>query len=72
MTTKIFDAGHLANEQQNRIASLGAIGFNALQPMLRFQVSMLRLWANSIEALAQNYEKGVDTVSSSVEEHALQ
>jgi len=67
MATKIFDAGHLAEEQQSRITSSTAIGFNALQPMLRLQVSMLRLWANNIEALAQNYEKGVDTFSSALE-----
>jgi len=70
MATKIFDAGHLAEEQQSRITSSTAIGFNALQPILRLQVSMLRLWANNIEALAQNYEKGFDTYRSSVEDEA--
>ena len=72
MADQSFDAGRFAREQQSRVASSAAIGFNALKPMLHFQVSLLRLWANNIEALAQNYEKGVDTVSSSVEEQVRQ
>lgn len=72
MATKIFDAGHLAEEQQSRVASSATIGLNALKPMLHFQVSLLRLWASNIEALAQNYEKAFDTFRSSVEDQAEQ
>ncbi len=67
MTDSSFDAGRMARDQQSRIAASAAIGLNALKPMIYFQVSLLRLWADNLEALAQNYEKGVDTFSSAVE-----
>ena len=67
MADQNFDAGRMAGDQQSRIAASAAIGLNALKPMIHFQVSLLRLWADNIESLAQNYEKGVDTFSSAVE-----
>ena len=62
-----FDASRMARDQQSRIAASISIGFNALKPMIRFQVSLLRLWADELEALAQNYEKGVGTFNSALE-----
>jgi hypothetical protein len=67
MTDQIFDAGRLAKDQQSRVAASTAIGLNALKPMIHMQVSLLRLWANNLEALAQQYENGVDAFSSTVE-----
>jgi hypothetical protein len=67
MTDQIFDAGRLAKDQQSRVAASTAIGLNALKPMIHMQVSLLRLWANNLEALAQQYENGVDAFSSAVE-----
>jgi hypothetical protein len=75
MADQSFDAASMARDQR-RMAASAAIGLNALKPMLQFQVSLLRLWADNIEALAQNYEenyqKGLDTVSSAVEHHRQQ
>ena len=69
-TDRTLDAHRLAREQQRRVTSSTAIGLNALKPVMQFQVSMLRLWAKSIERFADNYEKGVEkTASSAVEEH---
>jgi len=69
-TDRTLDAHRLAREQQRRVTASTAIGLNALKPVMQFQVSMLRLWAKSIERFADNYEKGVEkTASSAVEEH---
>ena len=62
------DAHRLAREQQRRVTAATTIGLNALKPVVQFQVSMLRLWAKSIERFADNYENG--TASSAVEEHS--
>ncbi|QQO14157.1 hypothetical protein JJB99_33450 [Bradyrhizobium diazoefficiens] len=56
------------NEPQRRIAAATAIGMNALKPMIRFQVSMLRMWADSIEKLAGNYEKKLEETATTIEE----
>jgi hypothetical protein len=72
MTDQILDAGRLAKDQQSQIAASTAIGLNALKPMIHLQVSLLRLWADNIETLAQDYEKGVDAFSSAVERQSQQ
>jgi len=33
---------------------------------------MLRLWADNAEVLARNYEKGIETFSSAVEQQSRQ
>ena len=43
---------------------------NALKPIMRFQVSMLRMWADSIERFAGNYEKGLDETATALEEQS--
>ncbi|WP_407179584.1 hypothetical protein [Bradyrhizobium sp. STM 3562] len=68
MADQSFDVGRMARNQESRIAASTAIGLNAVKPMIQFQVSLLRLWADNIEALAENYEKGLDTFSSAVED----
>jgi hypothetical protein len=68
-----LDAHRLAPEQQRRFTASTAIGLNALRSVMQFQVSMLRLWAKSIERFADNYENRVEkTASSAVEEHSKQ
>ena len=52
------NADRFARDPQRRIAAATAIGMNALKPMMHFQVSMLRMWANNIERFAGNYEMG--------------
>jgi hypothetical protein len=37
---------------------------------MHFQVSMLRMWADSIERFAGNYEKGFEGTAIAVEEQA--
>ncbi len=39
-----------------------------MRPMIQFQVSVLRLWADNAELYARNYEKGLETFSAAVEE----
>jgi hypothetical protein len=43
---------------------------NALKPIMHFQVSMLRMWADSIERFAGNYEKGLEETATTVEEQS--
>jgi len=40
----------------------------ALKPLMHFQVSMLRMWADGIERFAGNYEKGFEETATAVEE----
>jgi hypothetical protein len=64
------NANRLARESQGRITAATAIGMNALKPIMHFQVSMLRMWADSIERFAGNYEKGLDETVKTVEERS--
>ncbi len=49
---------------------VAATTINALRPIMQFQVSMLRMWANSIERFASNYEKGLGETATAVEEQS--
>ena len=61
MADKTANADHFAADPGP------AIGMNALEPIMRFQV-MLRMWADSIERLAGNYEKALDETATPVKE----
>jgi hypothetical protein len=56
-----LNARHIAREQQARFAQAA---LNAIRPMLRFQMSFFRFWANNIETFMRNYERGVETLAS--------
>ena len=64
------DANRFARDSQRRITAVTAIGMNALKPIMHFQVSMLRMWANSIERFVGNYEKGLEETTTTVEEQS--
>jgi hypothetical protein len=68
MTDKNSNTIRYASDPQRRITAATAIGLNALKPILHFQVSMLRMWADNIERLAGNYQKGLDEVTTTVQE----
>lgn len=68
MADQSFDARRLTRDQEVRIAAAAAVGLNAMKPMVQFQASLLRLWADNAELLARNYEKGIETFSSAVEQ----
>ena len=59
MAEQSLDAYRMTQDQARRIASATAIGLNAVKPILQFQASLLRLWADNIETSARNYEKGL-------------
>ena len=59
MTDKTPNANRFARDPQERITAVTAIGMSALKPIMHLQVSMLRMWADSIERFAGNYEKGL-------------
>ncbi|MBR0806761.1 hypothetical protein JQ636_24730 [Bradyrhizobium japonicum] len=68
MADKTANANRFARDSQGRITAATAIGMNALKPIMHFQVSMLRMWADSIERFAGNYEKGLEETATAVEE----
>ena len=69
MTNRAFDARRSAREQ----AAANAIGFNILKPIMQFQVSLLRMWANNAELMARNYEQRLEMIfGSAVEEQREQ
>ncbi|WFU41858.1 hypothetical protein QA640_04995 [Bradyrhizobium sp. CB82] len=68
MSDKTSNASRLASDAQKRIAVATGIGMNALKPIMHFQVSMLRMWADSIERFTGNFERGVEETATSVGE----
>jgi hypothetical protein len=68
MSDNISNANRSARDSQRRITAATAIGMNALKPIMHFQVSMLRMWADSIERFAGHYEKGLEETATIVEE----
>ncbi|MDE1934722.1 hypothetical protein [Bradyrhizobium sp.] len=52
---------------QGNISAATAIGFNSLKPMMHFQATMLRMWADSIERFAGSYEKGLQESEATAE-----
>ena len=70
MADKTSTANRFARDPRGRITAAIAIGMNALKPVMHFQVSMLRMWADSIERFAGNYEKGLEETATAVEEQS--
>jgi hypothetical protein len=67
---EITSANGTTRDPQRRITAATAIGMNALKPIMHVQVSMLRMWADSIERFAGNYEKGFEETATKVEEQS--
>ena len=67
MADNISNPDRFARDAQGRTTAATAIGMIALKPIMHFQVSMLRMWADSIERFAGNYEKGFEETSTAVE-----
>lgn len=72
MAEQTFDARRMARDQEDRIAGAAAVYLNAMKPIMHFQASLLRLWADNAELCARNYEKGIETFSSAVEQQRQQ
>ena len=67
MADNTYNADRFAPDTQRRATAATAIGINALKPIMHLQVSMLRMWADSIERFAGNYEKGFKETATAVE-----
>ena len=68
MADNIPNPDRFARDAQRRTTATTAIGMNALKPIMHFQVSMLRMWADSIERFGGNYEQGFEETVTIVEE----
>ena len=67
MADEIPNATRFARDQQRRVTATTSIGMNALKPIAHFQVSMLRMWADSIERFAGNYERALEETETAVQ-----
>ena len=70
MADKTSKTNRFARDPQGRITAATVIGMDALRPIMYFQVSMLRMWADSIERFAGYYEKGLEETATTVEEQS--
>jgi hypothetical protein len=70
MADNTSNSDRFARDAQRRTTAATAIGMIALKPIMHFQVSMLRMWADSLERFAGNYEKGFEETATAVEEQA--
>jgi hypothetical protein len=66
MSDQTLEARRIAGEQERRVAATAVVG------LLRFQISTLRMWANNIEMLMRNCERGLETFSAAVEQDSNQ
>jgi len=69
MADNTSNADRFARDAQKRITVAATIGMNALKPIMHFQISMLRMWADSIERLS-NYENRLEETATIVDEHS--
>jgi len=70
MANNTSNSDRVARDAQRSTTAATAIGMIALKPIMHFQVSMLRMWADSIERFAGNYEKGFVETATAVEEQS--
>lgn len=70
MADKTANADRFARNPQGAITAATAIGMNALKPIMSFQISMLRMWADSIERFAGKYDKGLEETMTSGDEQS--
>ncbi|MDA9431919.1 hypothetical protein [Bradyrhizobium sp. CCBAU 51627] len=68
MVDKPTNTNRFARNPQSGMAAATALGMNALRPIMKFQISMLRMWADSIERLASNYDRGLEEAATSAEQ----
>ena len=72
MSDQSLDARRIAREQASRISAAASVGLNAARPFLDYQAYMLRVWADNVELVARNYEKGIEAFSAAVEQKSEQ
>ncbi len=70
MADNTSNSDRLARDAQKRTTAATEIGMISLKPIMHFQVSMLRMWADSIERFAANYEKGFEETATAVEKQS--
>jgi hypothetical protein len=70
MADNSSNSDRFARDAQKRTTAATAIGINALKPIMHLQVSMLRMWADTIERFAGNYEKGFEETATAAEKQS--
>ncbi len=67
-----MEPNQITREQMNRIGAAAMIGFNAAQPLIEFQASMLRILADNVELAAINYGRGLEAFCRPIEQQHRQ
>ncbi|MBO4226656.1 hypothetical protein [Bradyrhizobium neotropicale] len=67
MADQKLDVRGIVKEQESRAAASASLGLNAVKPLVEFQASMMRLFAENVDQAASNYEKSFEAVSKLVE-----
>ena len=62
MTDSISNVNRFARDPERHMTAATAIGMNALKPIMHLQVSMLRMWADSIERFEKQLEETAPTI----------
>ena len=70
MADQTSKANGFARDAQKRMAAATTTGMIALKPIMHVQVAMLRMWADSIERLAGNYEKRLEETATAAEDQS--
>lgn len=68
MVDNISNANRIAADARRGTVATPAIGMNAFRPIMFFQVSMLRMWADSIERFAGYYQQGFEETATVAKE----
>jgi hypothetical protein len=63
MAERTFDT-RMTRDEESRMTAGAAVGL----PAIKYQASLLRIWADNAELFARNYERGLESFSSAVEE----
>jgi hypothetical protein len=70
MADGISDANRFAQDLRKQIPAATVIGMNALKPMIQFQVSILRMWADNLERFAGDYKRAVEETVTTIEKRS--
>ncbi len=70
MADNTANANRFPRAPQRHIAAATAIGMNALKPFVQLQVSMLRMWADSLERFAGSYNRGLEETATATEDQS--
>ena len=70
MPGNTINANRFTRDPQRHTTAATAIGMNALKPIVHLHVSMLRMWAVTLDRFAGNYEKALEETATSADQQS--